>query len=74
MCSSLYCNRSLLLALRQVRMAVLKTPRQLIGTLGAIRWLRKKKVVRSAAKTSDLSWSEGKAVAERTAEVCGRGG
>ena len=73
MCISLYCSRSLLLALRQVRMAVLRAPRQLDGTLGAIRWLRKKKAVKSAARTSDLSWSVGMAVAERTAGVCGKG-
>ena len=74
MCISLYCSRSLLLALRQVRMAVLRAPRQLDGTLGAIRWLRKKKAVKSAARTSDLSWSVGMAVAERTAGVCSKGG
>jgi hypothetical protein len=37
MCNSLYCRRSLLLALRQVRTAVLRAPRQLVGTFGAIR-------------------------------------
>lgn len=74
MCISLYCSKSLLLALRQVRIAVLRAPRQLDGTLGAIRWLRKKNAVKSAAKTSDLSWSVGMAVAERTAGVCGKGG
>jgi hypothetical protein len=57
-----------------VRMAVLRAPRQLDGTLGAIRWLRKKKAVKSAARTSDLSWSVGMAVAERTAGVCSKGG